>query len=298
MKKFYSIIIPIFSFLVMSSLVSAQTVTIRVGSKDYTEQIVVSELTAQYLEEKGFKVLLERGLNPNFGLRKTLIAGDVDLYWELLGTAYTSLGKEYRGETTEIIYDRVKKSDSKIGLTWLNNSDVLDTYGFGIKEEFARKNNINSMEDLVAYQGKVGGLRFASDSTFHSRPDGLVLVEKKYGFKFEREEIHRTEVGLIYDLLNKNEVDVGLVYTTDGRTLSNGLRVFDFGNVFPPYVLVPVIRQDILSKYPGLSGYLNDISAALNTEEMTKLNSRVDVDNVYIWEVAEDFLVSKGLLGL
>ncbi|MGH1542907.1 MAG: glycine betaine ABC transporter substrate-binding protein, partial [Arenicella sp.] len=284
------------SLLAVSPWVSAQT--IKVGSKDYTEQIILSELTAQYLEEKGFKVDLERGLGPSGGLRKAMTDGEVDICWEFIGTAYLNFLKQtYKGESSDVIYSRVKKADSEIGLIWLENSTILDAYAFGMNEQLASEKGIRTLEDLAKYQNTVGGVTFATDPTFYTRDDGLVPLEAKYGFKFDRNDVQRIEFGLIYDLLGKKEVDVGLVYSTDGRILAQGLRVLkDNKNFFPPYELVPVIRREVMVKYPELVGYMNELSAVLNTENMTQLNSRVDVDKVFIWEAAEDFLISKGML--
>ncbi|MGH1543357.1 MAG: glycine betaine ABC transporter substrate-binding protein [Arenicella sp.] len=295
-EKFAQIFMLILGLLLCSYTVHAQT--IRVGGKDFTEQIILSELTAQYLEEKGFKVDLERGLGPSGGLRKALVDGNVDVYWEYIGTAYLNfLKKSYKGESSDVVYLRVKSEDSKKGIVWLNKSEANDTYALAMNASVAEEKGIRTLEDLSKYQNTVGGLTFATDPTWYSRDDGLVPLEEKYGFKFVRDGVQRIEFGLIYKLLGKKEVDVGLVYSTDGRIVAQGLRVLrDTKNFFPPYQLTPVIRQDVLLKYPKLADYLNELSAVLDTNTITQLNSRVDVDRVQIWETVEEFLISKGML--
>ncbi len=298
LKSYCIISISLLGLLAVSSISSAQT--IRVGSKDFTEQIILSELTAQYLEEKGFKVELERGLASDGGLRQVILDGAIDICWEYTGTAYLNyLEKKYKGERGSVVYERVKKIDADKGLVWLKNSEANDTYALAMNAQLAEEKGIRTLEDMARYQNENGGLTLASDPTWLGRDDGLGPFEKVYGFKFDPKDIKRIEIGLVYNEAGKKKVDVGLVYSTDGRIVAQNLRVLqDTKNFFPPYELAPVIRQDVLQKYPELEGYLNELSEVLDTETITQLNSRVDVDKVFIWEVAEDFLISKGMLQL
>ena len=295
LKRSFELLL-LLGLIAVSFSMNAQT--LRVGGKDFTEQIILSELTAQYLEEKGFKVELERGLGPSGGLRKALLDGNVDIYWEYIGTAYLNfLKKKYNGEKSSVVYSRVKIADAEKGLIWLDRSDANDTYALAMKASVAEEKNIETLDDLAKYQNANGGVSFATDPTWYSRDDGLVPLEKKFGFKFDRNDVKRMESGLIYNALGKEEVDVGLVYSTDGRIVAQGLRVLiDTRNFFPPYHLTPVVREEVLLKYPKLKGYLNELSAVMTTASITQLNSRVDVDKVLIWEVVEEFLISKGML--
>ncbi|MGH1543183.1 MAG: glycine betaine ABC transporter substrate-binding protein, partial [Arenicella sp.] len=282
--------------LAVSPWVSAQT--IHVGGKNFTEQIILSELTAQYLEEKGFKVELERGLPPR-GMREALLDGRVDVYWEYIGTAYLNDHKKlYKGESREEIHSNLKRIDAENGLVWLNVSLANDTYALAMNAQVAQDKGIQSMADLANYQNTHGGVSFATEPTFFSRKeDGLVPLERKFAFKFNREDVQRMEIGLIYGLLGDKTIDVGLVYSTDGRILSQNLLLLDgLEGYFPPYHLAPVINEKTLLKYPRLERYLNELSSVLTTESITQLNSRVDVDKVLIWEAVEEFLISKGML--
>ncbi|MGH1541605.1 MAG: glycine betaine ABC transporter substrate-binding protein [Arenicella sp.] len=291
-----SLIALILASLLISPLTFAAT-TIKVGGKDFTEQIIMTELTAQYLEEKGFKVVLDRGLKSGV-LRKLLVDGDIDLYWEYTGTAYLNFQKQkYNGEDRNVIYQKVKLSDKRNDLVWLNNSTINNTYALAISEQFAEEINVSTLDELAAYQNTIGGLKLASNNVFLRRDDGLTPFQREYGFEFSKDNIKRIESGLVYAEVGERRADVGLVFSTDGRIISQNLIVLeDTRNFFPPYELVPVVRKDVLQKNPGLEKYLNDLSEVLDTKAIAKLNYLVDVDKVLIWEAVEEFLISKDLL--
>ncbi len=291
-----SLIALILASLLISPLTFAAT-TIKVGGKDFTEQIIMTELTAQYLEEKGFKVVLDRGLKSGV-LRKLLVDGDIDLYWEYTGTAYLNFQKQkYNGEDRNVIYQKVKLSDKINDLVWLNNSTINNTYALAISEQFAEEINVSTLDELAAYQNTIGGLKLASNNVFLRRDDGLTPFQREYGFEFSKDNIKRIESGLVYAEVGERRADVGLVFSTDGRIISQNLIVLeDTRNFFPPYELVPVVRKDVLQQNPGLEKYLNDLSEVLDTKAIAKLNYLVDVDKVLIWEAVEVFLISKDLL--
>ncbi len=291
-----SLIALILASLLISPLTFAAT-TIKVGGKDFTEQIIMTELTAQYLEEKGFKVVLDRGLKSGV-LRKLLVDGDIDLYWEYTGTAYLNFQKQkYNGEDRNVIYQKVKLSDKRNDLVWLNNSTINNTYALAISEQFAEEINVSTLDELAAYQNTIGGLKLASNNVFLRRDDGLTPFQREYGFEFSKDNIKRIESGLVYAEVGERRADVGLVFSTDGRVISQNLIVLeDTRNFFPPYELVPVVRKDVLQQNPGLEKYLNDLSEVLDTKAIAKLNYLVDVDKVLIWEAVEEFLISKDLL--
>ena len=143
----------------------------------------------------------------------------------------------------------------------------------------------------------MGGLSFASDLSWHRKKDGLAAFESAYNFKFDKSDVHPMEPSRVYEFLDSKKYDIGLVYTTDGRNLTYDLKILsETHNFFPPYHITPVIRDETLAKHPELARYLNDLSKLLTTDTITQLNSRVDIDKVYIWEAVEDFLISNGLL--
>ncbi len=281
--------------LTVSSAVAEPIV--RVGCLTYTEAIIMSEMTSQYLEEKGFKVEENRGMVSG-GIHQAMLDNQVDITWTYTGTVYDFLIKKiYKGETPDEIYSIVKAADRKNGIVWLDRSTANNSYALAMNREVAEEKNISSIEDLAKYQNSSGGLSFASDLSWHRKKDGLVAFEDTYKFKFDDGDVHPMEPSRVYEFLDSKKYDVGLVYTTDGRNLTYDLKILsETQNFFPPYHITPVIREELLVKHPELGAYLNDLSKLLTTRVITQLNSRVDIDKVYIWEAVEEFLISNGLL--
>ncbi|MGH1543569.1 MAG: glycine betaine ABC transporter substrate-binding protein [Arenicella sp.] len=303
LQKAQALPILVLSVLTLMFLLTTQAVqaraTIKIGSEGYTEQILLTEITAQYLEEKGFKVDYERGLK-NQDLRDKLERNEVNLHWEYVATSYLAFHKQtYNGEPIDIIYSRVKIEDAKKDIIWLNMSNVNDTYALAMRTEEAQQKKIKTISDLAHYQNTIGGLTLASDPTWTSREDdGLKPLQKKYNFSFPPKDIERIGVGQVYGNLRDGNYDVGLVYSTDGRIASMNLTILeDDRRFFPPYIITPIIHAETLRTYPELKEHLNKLSSILTDDSvMTELNSKVDVQRILIWEVAEEFLIKNGLL--
>ena len=139
-------------------------------------------------------------------------------------------------------------------------------------------------------------LTFASNAEFYARPDGLKPLEEKYGFEFPRENVKRMDTGLVYQALKDKQVDVGLVFATDGRVPAfNFVVLKDDKGFFPNYALTPVVRKEVLDANPKLAEYLNALSAKLDDATMARLNASVDVDKKTVEDVARDFLKEQGL---
>ncbi len=156
---------------------------------------------------------------------------------------------------------------------------------------------IKSLSDLAAKVKGGEALKLASNAEFYARPDGLAPLQQTYGFEFGRENVVRMDTGLVYQALKDKQVDVGLVFATDGR-----IPAFDFvvladdKGFFPSYALTPVVRKETLDKNPKLAEILNGLSAKLDDATMAKLNASVDVDKKTVEEVATGFLKSQTLI--
>ena len=153
------------------------------------------------------------------------------------------------------------------------------------------------MSDLAKAVKGGAKLTFASSVEFYSRPDGLPGWQTAYGFEFDRDNVKRMDPGLTYPALRDRQVDIALVFATDGRIAAfNFLTLKDDKNYAVPYMLTPVVRKEVLDKYPKIAEALNPIAAKLNDDTMAKLNASVDVDKKTVEEVAEGFLKSNGLI--
>ena len=148
--------------------------------------------------------------------------------------------------------------------------------------------------------GKVKGgeaLKLACNAEFYARPDGLAPLQKTYGFEFGRENVVRMDTGLVYQALRDSQVDVGLVFATDGRVPAFDFVILtDDKGFFPNYALTPVVRKETLDKNPKLAEILNALSAKLDDATMAKLNASVDVDKKTVEEVAASFLKAQGVI--
>jgi osmoprotectant transport system substrate-binding protein len=272
----------------------AQTVV--VGGKNFTEQQIMSEMTAQLLKAKGFTVDKRAGLGTA-PLRQAQEAGQVDVYWEYTGTSLITFNKVTEKLDAAATYAKVKELDAAKGLVWLTPSKANNTYALAMRKADVEKRGIRSISDLAA---KIKGgttLKLASNAEWYARPDGLKPLEQTYSFEFGRENVVRMDTGLVYQALRDSQVDVGLVFATDGRVPAFDFVILqDDKGYFPTYAMTPVIRKDTLDKNPKLAEILNGLSAKLDDAIMAKLNATVDVEKKSVEEVAAGYLKGQGLV--
>ena len=277
-----------------AAAVQAQAVV--VGGKNFTEQQIMAAMTSQLLAAKGFKPEVKAGMGSAV-LRQAQESGQIDVYWEYTGTSLITYNKVNDRMSPEDTYKKVKELDAAKGLVWLNPSKANNTYSLAMNADDAKKHGIASISDLAA---KVKGgtkLTFASNAEFYARPDGLKPLEEKYGFEFGRESVKRMDTGLVYQALKEKQVDVGLVFATDGRIPAfNFVVLRDDKGYFPSYALTPVVRKQWLDTNPKAAEALNALSAKLDDATMAKLNASVDVDKKTVEDVAGTFLKSQGLI--
>lgn len=274
----------------------ANAAEIVVGGKNFTEQQLLSSITEQLLEAKGFEVDNRAGMG-SAALRQAMENGQVDVYWEYTGTSLITYNKVEGKFTAEETYAKVKELDAAKGIVWLNASDANNTYAFAMRKADAAEKGVASLSDLSARVNGEGDVTFGSNAEFYARPDGLKPLQETYGFEFGRANVKRMDTGLVYQALRDGQVDVGLVFATDGR-----IPAFDFvvlqddKGYFPAYALAPVLRQEVLDANPALADILNEVAAKLNDAEMARLNAMVDVEKVSIENVAAEFLKANGLI--
>ena len=276
------------------NLAMAQNIV--VGGKNFTEQQIMSQMTAQLLQAKGFKPDVKAGMGSAV-VRQAQENGQIDVYWEYTGTSLITYNKVTERMSAEDTYAKVKDLDAKKGLVWLNPSKANNTYSLAMNADDAKKQGIVTISDLAAKVKGGAKLTFASNAEFYARPDGLKPLEEKYGFEFPRESVKRMDTGLVYQALKERQVDVGLVFATDGRVPAfNFVILKDDKGYFPNYALTPVVRKQVLDANPKLAEYLNALSAKLDDATMARLNASVDVDKKTVEDVAKTFLKEQGLV--
>ena len=279
------------------SLATAQANEIVVGGKNFTEQQILSSMTTQYLEGLGYDVEKRAGLGSAV-LRQAQENGQIDLYWEYTGTSLINYNDESaEGLTVDETYQKVKELDAEKGLVWLEPSDANNTYALAMRKESVEETGITTLSDLAQAVNDEQGLTFAMNAEFYAREDGWRPLQQAYEFRAGRGDVKRMDSGLVYQALRDEQVDVGLVFATDGRIPAFDFQVLeDDQNFFPAYALTPVVRQATLDANPELAEQMNTLSGLLNNDTMSTLNARVDVDKTSIERVAENFLEENDLL--
>ena len=263
--------------------------TVTVGSKAFTEGVILSELYALALEDAGMKV--DRAFEISGSLIHTaLVEGDIDLYPEYTGTGLISVLKMEPKTDPEEVYAIVKDEYKKqFDLVWLEKSPAADGQGLVIRTQAAKKLGIKTISDLQAHAGE---LRFASQGQFDERPDGLPALEATYGpFAWAEHEVY--DEGLKYQVLENDQADVTPAYTTEAQLTNDAFTLLeDDKRVWPPYNVAPVVRAEVLAANPGIEEALARVDAALTTEKLTELNARVDIDKEEYEDVAREFFES------
>jgi osmoprotectant transport system substrate-binding protein len=284
-------------FIAVFSVQTASAASIVVGGKGFTEQLLLAEITGQYLTAKGYTVELKTGMGTTL-VRGALENKQVDLYWEYTGTAFLVFHKnKFANQPADEIYKSVKAEDAKIGIVWLNPSAANNTYALAVRQADADAKGLRTLEDLAAKLNAGEKLTFGCNIEFYKRDDGLKPLQKAYGFEFPRADVKRMDAGLVYKALKDGDVDVGLVFATDGRIPAfNFVGLKDTKNFFPAYAITPTIRKETLDAHPDLGDDLNKLSALFDDATMSALNAQVDVEKKSVAEVAQNFLKSKGLL--
>jgi osmoprotectant transport system substrate-binding protein len=273
---------------------SAQNVV--VGGKNFTEQQIMAEMTSQLLKAKGFTVDKRAGLGTA-PLRQAQEAGQIDVYWEYTGTSLINFNKVTEKLDAGQTYAKVKELDAAKGLVWLQPSKANNTYALAMRAKDVADKDVKSLSDLAAKEKGGQKLKFGCNAEFYARADGLKPMQEAYGFEFPREDVIRMDTGLVYQALRDGQVDVGLVFATDGRVPAfNFVILRDDKGFFPNYAMTPVVRKEALDKNPKLAEILNALSAKLDDATMAKLNASVDVDKKTVEEVAAAFLKEQGLV--
>ena len=294
MKAIRTLLTLVAGLLMGASAVMAQNIV--VGGKNFTEQQIMAAMTAQLLKAKGYTPDVKAGMGSAV-LRQAQESGQIDVYWEYTGTSLITYNKFTEKLSAEDNYKKVKELDAAKGLVWLNPSKANNTYALAMNADDAKKHGIASISDLAAKVKGGANFTFASSAEFYARPDGLKPLEQAYGFEFARENVKRMDSGLIYQALKERQVDVSLVFATDGRVPAfNFVVLKDDKAFFPAYALTPVVRKKTLDADPKLADILNALSAKLDDATMSRLNASVDVDKKTIEDVAQTFLKQQGLI--
>ncbi len=273
---------------------AAEKPLIRIGARVFTEQTLLAEITAQYLNAKGYDVRITGGLGSSLA-RQAHETGQLDLMWEYTGVSLVSYNHiEERMADAAATYAKVKELDAQKGLIWLTPSKFNNTYALALPRKVAdaypQVDNISQLNQVLRDEEARHHL-VALDTEFANRPDGLGGLKQTYDLQVGRENIRQMDAGLVYTALRNNQVFTGLVYTTDGRLNAFDLKVLeDDKRYFPDYTAAPVVRKQLLDAHPQLAAQLKPLAELFDDETMRQLNAKVDVDHQSPSKVAAEFL--------
>jgi osmoprotectant transport system substrate-binding protein len=259
---------------------------VRIGSKDFTESLILAEIYALALENAGIPV--ERKFNlAGSVVHTSLVNKAIDLYPEYTGTGLLSVLKLGLITDPKKVYDTVKSEYKKrFDIVWLNYAEANDGQGIAITKAASDQYGILTISDL---QKNAGNIRFASQGEFDEREDALPGLAKVYGpFNWKSTQVYANS--LKYQVLLSNEADAAPAYTTEGQLAdSKFVLLQDDKQVWPPYNIAPVIRQETLTAYPAIADVLNKVNAKITTAGITALNAYVDIDKKEFEDVAKQF---------
>jgi osmoprotectant transport system substrate-binding protein len=266
-----------------------------IGSKFFTEQVILAELLAQHIEVRtNIPVERKTNLGGTLLVHKALLAGDLDLYVEYTGTALTAvLNESPDNEDAAQIYARVRRQYSeRFNLDLTEPLGFENTFAMVIRGDDAQTLHLHTMSDLAPVAPKWhAGVGYE----FLERPDGFRGWSDRYNLHFATPP-NVMDLGLLYRALVDHQVDIVAGNSTDGLIDSLHLVALeDDRRYFPPYDAVPIVRRAALEKFPQLRSALADLSGKLTAAEMRHLNAQVDADQRDVAAVVRAFRASKNL---
>jgi osmoprotectant transport system substrate-binding protein len=298
---------------------AAQDLTVKVGSKDFTEQFILGAMYMKVLEDMGIPTEDNTNLGGTQIAQEALVNGDIHLYPEYTGTALTEVlglsiedalggggaatpmaeaaATPVSDDPSQVVFDLVKAAYAEqFGLAWLERSPANNTQALAVKREFSDEQGITTISQLAEV---VGELIISAPADFPEREDGLLGLQRVYGAGFADVEVLPVAPGLKYQALLDDQAQVVLAFGTDGQIAGYDLVVLedDLG-LWPPYNVAPVVRQEVLETYPDVEGRFNEVTLSLTGEVLSGLNWRVDGDDKEEpSDVAESYLTENGFIG-
>ena len=287
-------VLSVLSLVALAGCRKTQKSHLTIGSKFFTEQVILAELLAQHIEARtGVHVDRKSNLGGTLLCQKALLAGDLDLYVEYTGTALTAVLNESPSGDAHDIYDRVKQ-----GYAQRFNLEVTEPLGFEntfamvVRGDDSRSLQLHNTSDVVPFAPK---MRAGFGFEFLERPDGFRGWSQLYGLHFAAPP-SVMDLGLIYRALVDKKVDIVAGDSTDGLIDALHLvALIDDKHYFPPYDAVPIVRRDALARFPQLGAALADLANKISADEMRHLNAEVDADQRDAAAVVHAFRASKSL---
>jgi osmoprotectant transport system substrate-binding protein len=265
-----------------------------VGSKDFTEQIVLGQILVQALEAAGADVNDQTNLGGTVPNRDALLSGDIDMYWEYNGTGWqVHLEQPDPSFDSEQLTEDVRELDLRENeIQWIGRSPFNDTYGFATPPDVGPF----TLEEMAQMIKDDSSLTVCLESEFPTRDDGLVLFEERYDVDVPESQIEILDTGVIYQETASANCDFGEIFTTDGRIAGLGLNLVEDPGVFILYNVSLTLPTSVYETAPeAFDTLVEAILAPLDDDTMTELNRRRDIEGEDAADIAADFLAENGI---
>jgi len=262
---------------------------ITVGSKNFTEQLILGEIIAQQIErEMHTDVRRKLDLGGTFLAQRAMLGGSIDLYPEYTGTALTAVLKQPVVKDPHQALERVRAGYRQWNIRWMDPLGFENTFAMAIRRSDAQSRGVHSLTQAGAYQA---GWRMGAGYEFEQRPDGLPGLVQTYGLHVNG-AVKTMDLGLLYRALAQNDVDMVAGNSTDGALSVLPVEVLaDDKRYFPPYEVAIIVREQALAEFPGLEAALAKLSGKIRTEMVRRWNYEVDGKHRPVREVAADAVV-------
>jgi osmoprotectant transport system substrate-binding protein len=270
-----------------------------VGAKAFTEGYLLGHMAVMILEDAGYNVDEQFGV-ASAAMRVALETGQIDLYYEYTGTAYTvyhgGSDKQVMADSASVLA-AVRQTDlEEYDLQWLRPLPFNNTYALLMRRDDANKRELSTLSDLARTLQNGTDITIAVNTEFYERADGYKALSERYGL--QNADVQKFDAGLIYSALAEGDIDIGMGFSTDGRIAAFDLvELSDDLGFFPRYNPAAVVREELLKKHPDVEDLLLRLNSHLDTETIQRLNAEVDIEHRDPRKVVRRWLVAEGLIG-
>lgn len=261
-----------------------------VGSKNFTEQVLLGEIVSQQIERRlGLDVERKLNLGGTLLAHEALRSGGIDLYPEYTGTALTAVLKQPVVKDSKAAFDKVAEGYRAWGIEWLPPFGFNNSFAMVVSAEIARARGLKTLSD-AAHRSAAWHLGVGYE--FTQRPDGLKGLVQAYGLRLDGDPV-TMDLGLLYTALESKKIEMAAASATDGMLAHPQFTVLDDDlHYFPPYECAIAVRSESLGRFPTLRETLTELSGRISDKEMRRMNELVDVEHKSVVDVAREFLTS------
>lgn len=268
--------------------------TIHIATKPMTEQYVLGEMMDILIEQDtDLNVEITQGVGGGTSnIEPAMENGEFDIYPEYTGTAWNMVLKK-DGLYTEDMFPELESAyNDLLNMSWVGMYGFNNTYGLVVRKEVADKYNLKTYSDLSAVSDE---LTFGAEYDFFEREDGYDALCREYGLNFKK--TMDMDIGLKYQAINQDKIDVMVIFTTDGQLAVSDVTVLeDDKGFYPSYMCGNIVRNELLEAHPEVADVLNKLSGVITDSDMAQMNYDVETLNKEPRDVAREFLASKGLI--